>query len=165
MKHSIWLIPLLIMGTSLASAAPQSGDVESSMPDAMQHMVKAPEIDFANLRDPFESYLTIVANRNQSALVTDSVRKSSREPEFLESFELGLLNLVAIFSMGGERVAMVEDSQGKGYVVRRGSYMGKNNGRIEKLTDDTIFLVEQDINPAGNIIDKQVTLTMKEVNE
>ena len=43
--------------------------------------------------------------------------------------------------------------------------MGKNNGRIEKLTDDTIFLVEQDINPAGNIIDKQVTLTMKEVNE
>ncbi len=165
MKHSIWLIPLLIMGTSLASAAPKSDSVESAMPDAMKHMVKAPEIDFANLRDPFESYLTIVARRNKAALVTDSIRESSREPEFLEGFDLSLLKLVAIFSMGGERVAMVEDSLGKGYVVRRGSYMGKNSGRIEKLTDDTIFLVEQDINPAGDIIDKQVTLTMKEVNE
>lgn len=165
MKHSIWLIPLLIMGTSLASAAPQSGNSEAAMPDAMTHMVKSPEIDFVNLRDPFESYLTIVASRNKAALVTQTVRKSNREPEFLESIDLSLLRLVAIFSMGGERVAMVEDSQGKGYVVRRGSYMGKNSGHIEKLTDDTIYLVEQAINPAGDIIDRQVTLTMKEVNE
>jgi type IV pilus assembly protein PilP len=128
-------------------------------------MVKAPEIDFANLRDPFESYLTVVAARNKASLVKQTIRKSSRKPEFLESFDLSLLKLVATFSMGSERVAMVEDSQGKGYIVRRGNYMGKNNGRIEKLTEDTIFLVEQIVNPAGDITDRQVTLTMKEVNE
>lgn len=154
-----------MMGTSLASAAPQSSNGETVIPDAMRHMVTAPEIDFANLRDPFESYLTIVATRNKAVLVTQTIRKSNREPEFLENFDLSLLKLVAIFSMSGERVAMVEDSQGKGYVVRRGSYMGKNNGYIEKMTDDTIFLVEQAINPAGDITDRQVTLTMKEVNE
>jgi type IV pilus assembly protein PilP len=153
------------MGTSLASAAPQSGNGETVIPDAMSHMVTAPEIDFSNLRDPFESYLTIVATRNKAALVTHTIHKSNREPEFLESIDLSLLKLVAIFSMAGERVAMVEDSLGKGYVVRRGSYMGRNSGRIEKLTDDTIFLMEQAINPAGDIIDRQVTLTMKEVNE
>ena len=165
MKYSIWLIPLLIMGTSLASAAPQSGNAETVIPDATEHMVKAPEIDFANLRDPFESYLTILALRNKAALVTQTIRKSNREPEFLESIDLSLLRLVAIFSMAGERVAMVEDSLGKGYIVRRGSYMGKNSGHIEKLTDDTIYLVEQAINPAGDIIDRQITFTMKEVNE
>lgn len=160
MKHSIWLIPLLMMGTSLASAAPKT-----DAPDAMRHMVKAPEIDFTNLRDPFESYLNIAATRNKAGLDTQTTRNSNREPEFLESIDLSMLKLVAIFSMSGERVAMVEDSQGKGYVVHRGSYMGKNNGHIEKLTDDTVFLVEQAINPAGDITDRQVTLTMKEVNE
>jgi type IV pilus assembly protein PilP len=165
MKYSIWLIPILIMGIPLASAAPQSTSGETAIPDAMKHMVKAPEIDFANLRDPFESYLTVVAARNKASLVKQTIRKSSRKPEFLESFDLSLLKLVATFSMGSERVAMVEDSQGKGYIVRRGNYMGKNNGRIEKLTEDTIFLVEQIVNPAGDIIDRQVTLTMKEVNE
>ena len=153
------------MGTSLASAAPKSDNSGTVIPDAMTHMVKAPEIDFANLRDPFESYLTIVATRNKAALVTQTIRKSNRKPEFLEGIDLSLLKLVAIFSMGGDRVAMVEESLGKGYVVRRGNYMGRNSGHIEKLTDDTIFLVEQAINPAGDIIERQVTLTMKEVNE
>ena len=165
MKHLTWLIPVLILGVSPALAAPQSDNGKPAMPDAMRHMVKAPEIDFSNMRDPFESYLTIVAARNKSALVKQAVRKSNRTPEFLEDFDLSSLKLVAIFSMGGERVAMVEDTLGKGYIVRRGNYMGRNNGHIEKLTDDTIFLVEQAVNPAGDITDRQVTLTMKEVNE
>jgi len=165
MKHSIWLIPVFMMGASLASAAPQPDSGEVAMPDAMQHMVKAPAIDFANMRDPFESYLTIVAARNNAAMLKQAIRKNNRQPEFLENFDLSSLKLVAIFSMGGERVAMVEDSLGKGYIVRRGNYMGKDNGHIEKLTDDTIFLVEQAVNPAGDITDRQVTLTMKEVNE
>lgn len=165
MKHLTWLIPVLILGTTLASAAPQSGNGEIAVPDAMKHLVEAPEIDFVNLRDPFESYLTIVAARNKAALVKQAIQKSNREPEFLESFDLSSLKLVATFSMGGELVAMVENALGKGYIVRRGNYMGKNYGRIEKLTDDTIFLVEQVINPAGEVTDRQVTLTMKEVNE
>jgi len=67
--------------------------------------------------------------------------------------------------MGGERVAMVEDAINKGYIVSRGNYLGKHNGKIEKIDANTIFLVEQVLNPAGDIIDRQVTLTMKEVNE
>ena len=165
MKYSAWLIPVLMMGASLASASPQSDNGEAAVPDAMKHMVKAPEIDFVNLRDPFESYLTLIAARNKAALVKQEIHKSNRKLELLESFDLGSLDLVAIFSMGGERVAMVEDTLGKGYIVRRGNYMGKNNGLIEKLTDDTIFLVEQAVDPAGDITERQVALTMKEVNE
>jgi type IV pilus assembly protein PilP len=165
MKHSIWLIPVLIMTTSLALAAPKLASSETTIPDVMKHMVKPPAIDIANLRDPFESYLTIVAARKKALLVKQTIRKSNRKPEFLESFDLSTLKLVATFNMGSERVAMVEDSRGRGYIVRRGNYMGKNNGRIEKLTEDTIFLLEQIINPAGERLDRQVTLTMKEVNE
>lgn len=160
MKFAIQLSLAVLVGIPLAFA-----EAEANTPDAMRHMVVAPEIDFANLRDPFESYLEVVAARNKAAQEKRTAQKSNRTPELLEGFDLDTLKLVAIFSMGDQRVAMVEDAQGKGHLVSTGSYMGKNNGRIEKLTTDTIFLVEQILDPAGDLIERQVTLTMKEVNE
>jgi len=138
---------------------------DTDMPDAMQHLVTAPEIDFANLRDPFSSYLARVTTHGQSALLENQLRLSNRERQPLENYDLDSLRLVAIFSMGGERVAMIEDTTNKGFILRRGSYLGKNNGKIEKITGDTVFLVEQVLDPAGDIIDRQVTLTLNEVNE
>ncbi len=165
MKYPIWLIAGLSLGVTPLLAAPTPASDQADIPDAMQHMIKAPEIDFANLRDPFASYLARVAPQGRSTLRENRMRLSNHKREKLEDFDLDTLKLVAIFSMGGERVAMIEDSQSKGYIVRRGSYLGKHNGKIEKLDDSTVFLVEQVLNPAGDVIDRQVTLTMKEVNE
>jgi len=166
MKYLIGLIAVLLLGTAPLMAAPAPVTDASAIPDAMQHMVKAPEIDFANLRDPFASYLARTTPQgNNTILQTNKLRLSNRKRETLEGYDLDALRLVAIFSMGGERVAMVEDTTNKGYIIRRGNYMGKNSGKIEKIDDNTVFLVEQVLNPAGDIIDRQVTLTMKEVNE
>jgi len=164
MKHLIWLVSTMMIGVPLLSAAP-APDSSDDIPDAMQHMVTAPAIDFANLRDPFASYLDTVASRGRAALMESQQQLTNRKRETLEDYDLTTLNLVAIFSMGGERVAMVQDSTAKGFIVRRGNYLGKNNGKIEKITDDTVFLVEQVLNPAGEITDRQVSLTMKEVND
>ena len=171
------LCSLMLTGISMASAetidpapttppaattAPED-DIEL-VPDAMQHAVKAPEVDIANLRDPFSSYLALVAQRGRALLEDQRLRLNNREREMLENFDLSTLKLVGIYAMGEDRVAMIEDNSGQGYTVRRGNYMGKNNGRIEKIDADTLFLVEQVINPAGDVVDNQVTMTLKEVN-
>lgn len=135
------------------------------IPDAMQHIPKAPEIDFINLRDPFASYLALIAKRGKAILEEQIKRLGNREREELENFDLSTLRLVGIYTMGEDRVAMIQDSTGKGYTVRRGNYMGQNNGRIEKIDVDTLYLVEQVVNSAGEVVDNQVTLTLKEVNE
>ncbi len=161
-----WLFIGIFLFSSAAIAAPApAASAEGGVPDAMQHMVKAPEIDFANLRDPFQSYLALVAARGRAALLDREHRLSNREREVLENFDLATLKIVAIFSMGEDRVAMIQDATGIGYMVRRGNYMGKNNGHVEKIDTDTLFLVEQVLNPAGDITDRQVTLTLKEVNK
>lgn len=135
------------------------------VPDAMQHAVKAPEIDLVNLRDPFSSYLALVAQRGRAILEDQRLKLENRDREALESFDLSTLKLVGVFTMGEDKVAMVEDATGRGHTVRRGNYMGKNNGRIEKIDDNTLYLVEQMINPAGDVVDNQVTMTLKEVND
>lgn len=140
-----------------------TGDSEEQLPDAMQHLIVAPEFDIASIRDPFQSYLSTLNTRRPVLSEVRMDRNRPREP--LENYDLSTLKLVAIFTMGETRVAMIEDSTGKGYTVRQGSYMGKNNGRIEKIDDHTLYLVEQGLNPAGELIDNQVTLTLKEVND
>jgi len=173
MSRKLWILCCFMLGTSLAwaedqAAQPSTGqadaEIEDAIPDAMQHAVKGPEIDFENLRDPFHSYLAVVAERGQQLLSERLSSISNRTREPLENFDLATLKLVAIYKMGENRVAMIQDATGQGYMVRRGNYMGKNNGHIEKISDDTIFLVERVLNPAGEITDRQVTMTLKEVN-
>jgi len=142
--------------------AKKTGD---KIPDAMKHLVQGPDVDIKSLRDPFASYLALVANRGRQILAERQSRLASREREVLENFDLATLKLVATMRKGKDRVAMIEDGAGKGYLVRRGNYMGKNSGRIEKITDNSLYLVEQIVNPAGDIVDRQVTLTLKEVNQ
>jgi len=137
----------------------------NTVPDAMQHLAQAPDINFETLRDPFASYLATVALRGRLLLAEKQSKLASRIRQPLEAFDLSTLTLTGILSMGEKRVAMVQDNQGQGYTVTRGDYMGKNSGLIEKIDPDTIYLVEQVVNPAGDIIDHQVTLTLKEINE
>lgn len=168
MNYLVWLIPGLMLAASPLVAAPaKPADTAAAMPDALQHMVKAPEINFAKLRDPFASYLARVASNRQAELVKKKQQfmADNRKRDPLEKFDLDVLKLVAIFSMGGERVAMIEDSERKGYIVRQGNYVGRNNGKVDKIDESTVYLIEKILDPAGEIVNRQVTLTMKEVNE
>jgi len=137
---------------------------EDVIPDAMRHLVKGPDADIESLRDPFASYLALVAARNREFLAERQSHLASRGREVLEAFDLATLKLVATMRMGKDRVAMIEDAEGKGYIVRQGNYIGKHNGRIEKITDNSLDLVEQALNPAGDIVKRRVTMTLKEVN-
>lgn len=152
------------LGTSVMANEASKSDSEA-IPDAMQHIVQAPDINFEALRDPFASYLATVALRGRLLLAKQQSKLANRIRQPLELFDLSTLTLTGVFSMGEKQVAMIQDNQGQGYTVARGDYMGKNSGRVEKIDQRTIYIIEQVVNPAGDIIDHQVTLTLAEVNE
>jgi len=162
------LMPSFTWANTAAPAAPNKPEIGGdSMPDAMARILKAPNIDIENLRDPFLS--SIEKNRIEEAKRFKNRRKlpgSSRQREVLEYFDLSTLNIVATYKkQGHDWVASIQDSTGKAYTVRRGNYLGKRSGRVEKIDGTTIYLVEQRVNPAGDIVDQQVTLTLSEVND
>ena len=173
MRISYLFIPLLslifLMQTpSVQAAVEEPTDQESdAMPDAMSHLMVAPDVDIQNIRDPFLS--SFEKNRIEEAKRFKNRRQlpeNKRKREVLEFFDLSTLKLVATFKKsGGAWVASIQDNSGKAYTVRRGNYIGKRGGRIEKIDGKTVYLVEQAINPAGEIIDRQVTLTLSEVND
>jgi len=140
---------------------------DGAVPDAMSRLMTAPNIDIQNIRDPFLSPFAKNRMLEEKRLKTRrQLPMNKRKREVLEYFDLSTLTIVATFQKHGQDwVASVQDSTGKSYTVRRGNYIGKHGGRIEKIDGQTIYLVEQSMNPAGEIVDRQVTLTLAEVND
>ncbi len=145
-------------------AQPEKGQDDEAVPDVMKYIIKGPDIDIETMRDPFVSYLSRIAEQRRQLLLARQAKLGRHKRGKLEHFDLSELKLVAIMKMGGDRVAMVEDNSGKGYLVRRNTYMGKNSGRVIRITDDTVLLVEKVVNPAGDLVNHEVRMTLKEVN-
>ncbi|MBF0421817.1 MAG: pilus assembly protein PilP [Magnetococcales bacterium] len=90
------------------------------------------------------------------------VTKPKRTKEYLESFQLDSLKLVAtVFRIEGHGpVAMVEDPMGVGHMVQPGQYLGTNEGRIKTITDGTVVIEEQQPDQGGAVPTRTVTLRL-----
>lgn len=71
-----------------------------------------------------------------------------REPDPLEAFSLGSLRLVGLMGSDQRRIALIEGPEGHMYSVAPGDYMGRNHGRVERITAEAIELRE--LVEAGN---------------
>jgi len=166
----LWVVTLCMLpGMALATdatdkkAASASAD-ESLLPAHAVQSIKAPDIDIAGLRDPFESYLTVLEQQNQKRMQAHRSKSSDRAAQPLENFDLGALKLVAIMKMGDTHAAMVEDPEGKGYVVRTGTYIGRDNGRVVKISERSVEIMEDEFTATGEIAKRKASLTLNEVN-
>jgi len=163
----LWLAPT--GGWAAEAAKPQAktkpARAKAPLPVSRVHRLKAPKVDMASLRDPFESYLMVLEQKNQARKVKIRARALKREREPLEAFDLSVLKLVAIMKMGDSRAAMVEDDEGKGYVVRKGGYIGRDSGRVVAISERNLVISEDVINPAGEIVKRKANMTLNEVNQ
>ena len=87
--------------------------------------------------DPF---LSPIAKQNAA----EKKKISNRKLTPLEKLDLSQVKLVAIINMrsGKKNVAMVQESNGKGYMVKVGTYIGTNKGRIIEIKNDEIIIKE-----------------------
>jgi type IV pilus assembly protein PilP len=68
-------------------------------------------------------------------------RRTPRTP--LERIDISALKLVAIVLASSGNRALVEESSGKGYVVKKGTYMGTNSGKVVKIEKDKVIVAEE----------------------
>ncbi|MGM0413190.1 MAG: pilus assembly protein PilP [Pseudomonadota bacterium] len=65
-----------------------------------------------------------------------------REPDPLEAYSLENLRLVGTMGSGQRRVALVAGPEGRLHQVAEGDYMGRDHGRVERITTGAIELRE-----------------------
>jgi type IV pilus assembly protein PilP len=96
-------------------------------------------------RDPFRSFVD-----------EQKMRMAKHERGPLEQFDLNQLTVVAVV-WGTERPrALVEDPSGRGYVVQIGTPIGKNDGMVLRIDDDSVLVRETYVDYLG-------AQTMKEI--
>jgi Tfp pilus assembly protein PilP len=95
-------------------------------------------------RDPFQVPHGMVSQQESGVLKDSGEYIPVRVKEYLEKFQLDSLKLVAIlFQIEGQKsAAMVQDPEGRGHLVRVGRYIGVNEGRISRISDGEITIVE-----------------------
>jgi type IV pilus assembly protein PilP len=81
--------------------------------------------------DPFKPFLQLTPVRESRSPLTP-----------LQKYDLSQLKLVAILTLREGNVGLVEDATGKGYFVKRGTLIGKNDGKVSKVLDDRLMIEE-----------------------
>ena len=104
-------------------------------------------------RDPFRSPDLDLA---RSAAVSNS---ACNEP--LCKFDLDQLTLVAVVSGDSNPVAMVQDPQGRGYILHRNTRIGRQGGKVTQILRDSVIITEFFTSPDGKSNANQLTLAMK----
>lgn len=100
-------------------------------------------------RDPFRSFI----------LDAKDEREDSRGP--LEQFDLAQLTVVAVVWGTNNPRAVVNDPSGRGYIVREGTYMGKNEGRVIAIADNALTVKETYVDYFGDTTTKDVLMRVR----
>jgi len=118
----------------------------------------------ANLPDPFgKEKLNMVLRRSASQLESDPLLapEIKRRKEPLEAFPLDAMTMVGSVSKQGQPMALILADRLL-YQVRVGNYMGKNYGRVIKITESELTVREIVQDAAGEWVERPASLQLQE---
>lgn len=158
-----WVTLLFACGEDPPPAAPAAGApaaVKKAAPAAAAApaVTVSPTYQYAynplGKRDPFRSPLDELRQGAQGA-----VTETCSEP--LCQWDLDQLILVAVVTGDSNPVAMVEDPQGRGYIIKRNTKIGKQGGKVTQILRDSVTVTEFWTAPDGKVNPNPVAMRLK----
>lgn len=139
-----------------APAAPKKPAAAAATPEAAAAPVVPYQYAYNPLgkRDPFRSPLEELRQGSQGAQV-----EACNEP--LCQWDLDQLVLVAVVTGDANPIAMVEDPQGRGYIVKRNTKIGKQGGKVTQILRDSVTVTEFWTAPDGKVNPNPVSMRLK----
>ena len=106
--------------------------------------------------DPFRPFIQLTSGKGGS-------KAAPLTP--LQKYDISQLKLVAIISSPDGNIALVEDVMGKGYFLKKGTWLGKNDGKVTRILKDKVIVEEvyQDI--FGQTKTNEISLFLHKVEE
>ncbi len=145
-------IPVLILSCALAACGGDVGKAKPAAPARAEASKKASATDkdaaAAAPATLIEYAYSPVGKRDPFRSILDDVAESRPDQDLrpdcgpLCKWELDQLRLVAVVSGMSNPLGMVEDPGGKGYIVRRGTFMGKRNGKVTQIRAGEVVVTE-----------------------
>lgn len=135
----------------LGGKEPVKTDSDSpSLPEEKTLQSETPRYSAEGKRDPFHPL----------ALKPKATRRPRENLSPLERYELGQLKLVGIVWDIREPTAMVEDTAGLGYIVKVGTPIGSNEGKVKAIKPSEIVIEEIETDFFGKRKKRETTMKL-----
>lgn len=112
--------------------------------------------NLAGWRNPFKPFITKVVEKNED---------ESRPKSPLEKYNVNELKLIAIIWGIKRPTAMIEDPDGIGYVIKKGTLVGDRKGKVVKISKDKVIVKERFRDLLGNSQVEEVALKLHNLLE
>lgn len=106
--------------------------------------------DALGKRDPFRSF------------VLENAKNQRQDRGPLEQFELAQIALVAVVWDTNKPRALVQDPSGRAFIVSEGTAVGKNDGRIIRIGDNSVVVKETYVDYLGERTEKDIELHVRQ---
>ncbi len=114
--------------------------------------------DDSTLRNPFIPTVELQAAESNNGLKPNM----SRERDVLEQYALGSLKMMGSLEKNSRRWALIRASDGTLYRITTGRHIGKNNGKVVRITETQLELKEIVPDGLGGWIERMTTLAASE---
>jgi len=142
---------------SKAAAPRQSKPVQKAVSSALKIAPAAGnQFDFSNKKDPFKPFLVVKAPQAASA----GERRITKGGLPIHSFDVSQFKLIGVVTGDKQNKAMVVDPNGKGYVIRVGMTIGKNDGLITSIGNNGVDVLEQFRDDNGRVRKETIKITL-----
>ena len=113
----------------------------------------------ADLRDPFKPTVKASAAAAGGNQLVNNIRpNTNRDTEALEQFPLDALRMVGSLNQNQEKWGIVKTTDGYIYRVKTGNHVGKNFGKITRISDSEIQILEIISDGMGGWLEREAAL-------
>jgi type IV pilus assembly protein PilP len=167
-KSALVLLPLLLVGCAnndMSDLRQFVDEVKSRPPSGIEPIPEIKQVvgfvySAKGRRDPFTRPVT---QDDPAVTVLDGgIRPDpNRRREELEQYSLDTLRMVGTLEQEEQTWGLVQTNDGTIHRVSSGNYMGQNHGRITRISEDKIELIE--LVPAGSgFLEKEAAVALGE---
>jgi type IV pilus assembly protein PilP len=117
----------------------------------------ANQFDFSGKKDPFKPDIAL---KTATAPLPEDMKKALQVGLPIHSFDVSQFRLIGVVTGAKENQAMVVDPNGKGYVLKTGMSIGKNDGRVTAININGVDVVEQFKDDSGRVRKENIRITL-----
>ncbi len=166
-KYSVHILLLFLMSgicMSASSATPPADILEPAVPllSPLEEKSQIFEYILEGRPDPFVPFISEKASTQK--LNPDEIIEEDVELTGMRQFEPGQLTLVAVLKTNDNKIAMVEDVTGKGYMLNRGTPIGRH-GIVSKITLQQVVVTETAHTRSGKEIKNTIVMRLNKEGE
>ncbi len=165
-QRMVCVVSLLLLGATYTSHSYAVPAVTSDQKTPGEEQLTLPEnsdtfeYQLEDRPDPFVPFLTEkIPNLDPNEIISNNENLTG-----MQLFEPGQLNLVALIRTGEQYIAMVEDFNGKGYVIEEGIKIGRR-GVVRAIIPNKVIVEEQAATRSGKILTNKIVMVLKKEGE